>query len=264
MRVRTIFGWVLLVLCLGWLATPVLADRSEANGNAGNPGVLPPNSSPHGHSYAEWTESLWQWMASIPLDVHPGLDETGANIGQGQSGSVWYLLPNFTGATSVRTGCIPSGKALCIALIAMEASTREGYGTTEEELRAAAAGIIDGVENLTCEVDGVSLQNLDRYRFQSAGMFSLTVPEDNVFDLWGVPTDAGTYYPSVSDGYYVMLAPLAAGEHTIHFHGEIPMIGYAPDITYHLTVAGQPQRSPGADGDTDVTSWGAIKAAHSH
>ena len=92
---------------------------------------------------------MWQWMASIPLDVHPGLDETGANIGQGQSGSVWFLLPNFTGATT-------------------------------------------------------------------------------------------------------------------HFHGEIPMIDYAPDITYHLTVAGGPQRAPAADGDVKVMSLGAIKAAYPH
>ena len=55
---------------------------------------------------------------------------------------------------------------------------------------------------------------------------------------------------SVSDGYFVMLAPLSAGQHTIHFKGSE---GAAPntftlDITYHLTV--QP-KAVGQLGDDD-------------
>ena len=94
------------------------------------------------------------------------------------------------------------------------------------------------IENIVCEVDGVALQSLETYRVVSPTAFSLTVPDDNVFDLWGVPTDAGTYYPSVSDGYYVMLAPLPVGEHVIRLLGEIPLFEFSQDITFNLTVAG--------------------------
>ena len=33
-----------------------------------------------------------------------------------------------------------------------------------------------------------------------------------------------------------MLAPLPAGEHTVHFHGAIPAFDFVLDVTYHLTV----------------------------
>jgi hypothetical protein len=213
--------------------------------------------------YGEWSTGFWQWLAAAPLDHNPGLDETGVDIGYGQSGSVWYLCPNFSGAASVRTGVIPAGISLFIALVAFETSSQEGYGTTEEELRGAADGIVDMVEGLSAEVDGVPLTDLYSYRFQSPELFSLTVPEDNVFDLWipGVDTPAGTYYPCVADGYYLMLAPLNAGEHTIHWTGAIPAFGYFPDITYHLTVVGRHGGDPMKQDDPNVTStsWGAIK-----
>ena len=32
------------------------------------------------------------------------------------------------------------------------------------------------------------------------------------------------------------LKPLAAGEHTLHFHAEHPGSGFLVDVTYHLTV----------------------------
>jgi len=42
--------------------------------------------------------------------------------------------------------------------------------------------------------------------------------------------------PAVNDGYYVMLVPLAAGKHMVHFHGEVPSFDFSLDVTYHLTV----------------------------
>jgi hypothetical protein len=58
----------------------------------------------------------------------------------------------------------------------------------------------------------------------------VTMPDGNVFGI-----AAGTYGPMVTDGYYLMLTPLPAGEHTIHFTAglgdAVPM-----DVTYHLTV----------------------------
>ena len=57
------------------------------------------------------------------------------------------------------------------------------------------------------------------------------------FVVTRVITAAGTYAPIVGDGIYIMLAPLAAGEHTVHFHGRLPDFGnFTLDILYHLTV----------------------------
>ena len=65
-------------------------------------------------------------------------------------------------------------------------------------------------------------------------VFSVTLPEGNVVDV-----PSGTYAPLVSDGYWLMLAPLAAGAHTIHFKSSItggPFAGTTTEVTYHLTI----------------------------
>ena len=61
-------------------------------------------------------------------------------------------------------------------------------------------------------------------------MFSLLLPDDNLF---GLP--AGAYAPAVADGYYLLLAPLPPGPHTITFGGT-DGTGFSQDITYHITV----------------------------
>ena len=40
----------------------------------------------------------------------------------------------------------------------------------------------------------------------------------------------------IDDGFYVMLKPLEVGHHTLRFRGQIPAVGFAVDVTYHLDV----------------------------
>jgi hypothetical protein len=57
-------------------------------------------------------------------------------------------------------------------------------------------------------------------------------PDANLFRL-----PAGTYAPAVADGYYLLLAPLRPGVHTIAFGGTGNFGGpTSQDITYHLRV----------------------------
>lgn len=72
----------------------------------GNPGVIPPNARVHGKTYAEWSAAWWQWLWSAPVDVNPGLDETGEFVTWGQSGPVWFIAPNY-GGVSERWATIP-------------------------------------------------------------------------------------------------------------------------------------------------------------
>ena len=64
-------------------------------------------------------------------------------------------------------------------------------------------------------------------------VFELTVPENGLID-------AGIYSPAVDDGFYVMLRPLPAGQHTIHITGVEPEVETCNalniDITYSLTM----------------------------
>jgi hypothetical protein len=62
-------------------------------------------------------------------------------------------------------------------------------------------------------IDGVPVSDAISYRAADEGSFSITVPADNPI---GIP--AGTYAPQVTDGYWLLLAPLSLGSHTIQSH----------------------------------------------
>lgn len=81
---------------------------------------------------------------------------------------------------------------------------------------------------MSCEIDGVAINNLQSYRAESP-LFDFTLPENNVL---GVAAGPGQ---SVADGVYLMVAPLSVGQHTIRFTGGDPAF-FALNITYHLNV----------------------------
>jgi hypothetical protein len=226
----------------------VFVGSAEAH-STGNPGILPPTSRPYGNSYGEWSARHWQWDYSLPVDHHPLFDT--ADCSTGQSGPVWFLggtfivTPTSTGGvigTATRDCTVPAGKALFFPIIDAECATAEGDGTTEQQLRDCAVGLVDHAVNLSAEVDGVAVQNLAAFRVQSPLFTWGPLPENNVFQDPNLP--AGRTSPSVSDGYFLMLAPLSVGTHTIHFKGSAVFtqaqdgfdFTFSLDITYHLTV----------------------------
>jgi len=217
------------------LAFPSTALAGEGgHGNAGNPGILPPHSTPNGKSYGEWAAEWWKWAYAIPEDENPVVDPTGEYADVGQSGHVWFLAGTFGGDPVVRECEVPAGKALFFPIINLVWVTVPGEEWDEEFARELLAWILDFAEDLSCEIDGEPVQNIERYRVQSP-VFTVDLPEGNVLGL-----DPGEYGPCVDDGYYLMLAPLCCGEHTIHFQGGVWVPewqwGFSLDVTYHLTV----------------------------
>jgi hypothetical protein len=195
-----------------------------------NPKILPPNSQSYGMTYSEWSARWWQWAISLPTSNSPLFDT--ADCSTGQIGPVWFLGGSFVSATDVRNCNVPFGKALFFPLVNNECSDLEAppwYGATPQERRACAALVIDTVSDLAAEIDGVPVQDLEKYRVVSPN-FYFTAPPDN---LLGVPADTGQ---SVGDGYYLMVAPLSAGPHTIHFTATVNMFDFVLDITYYLNV----------------------------
>jgi hypothetical protein len=154
-------------------------------------------------------------------------------------GNVWFLAGTFVGAVT-RTCTVPHGKALFFPIVnaAFGAAvgdcepTAPGVPCVVSVLRAAAEASMDSV-TLEASIDGVPLTNLNDHRVQSP-VFSVTVPEDNLVGI-----SSGTYTPMVSDGYWLMLAPLSAGTHTIHFKGVVTggvFDGFVSEVTYNLAV----------------------------
>jgi hypothetical protein len=151
----------------------------------------------------------------------------------GQNGPVWYLESVLGGGTWTRDCTIPCDKALFFPTEACVADT-VGFGPplSVEQLRALCKRQVDkvNINNYVVTIDGQRLAGLDKLRFVT-DVFAVTVPEDNIYDYMGVPWPAGVVFPVIADGYYVMLAPLPPGDHTLRvvYPGSL-------DMTYNLHI----------------------------
>lgn len=227
---------VAMVLILAVLAVPSVMAQV----------VIKPNSVAFGRTYSEWSAGWWQWALSIPASHHPLFDT--AVCGVGQSGPVWFLGGKFCangdptcGTNNVVRSCsVPAGKALYIAVLNAENSALELNDPKAQiaDIRAGNAAAMDGAANFSFEIDGAAIPHLkNRFRVQSTATV-FTIPDDNLFTKIGEGNfTGGAYFPLMDDGVYVMLSPLPAGPHQIHFHGAFPVYNFALDITYNLNVA---------------------------
>lgn len=72
-------------------------------------------------------------------------------------------------------------------------------------------------------------------------VFEAALPENNLFDqpckdakLGNSP--AGIFSPSIDYGFYVKIAPLKKGNHTLHILATNPSQKFSLDVTYKLNV----------------------------
>jgi hypothetical protein len=212
------------------------APRAAAAGNP-NPGVIPPNATFNDKTYGEWGAAWWQWALSIPTDRSPFTDRTGRFCAENQSGPVWF---RGGAAASRETTCtIPAGKAIFMPVF----NWIFGAGVYDCEpsvpgatcdvptLQAAAAAATETATVLEVSLDGTPLQNIRDYRAGSPGPFPVLYPSNNIL---GLP--AGAYFPQVTDGYWLMLAPLSKGTHTLQVHVVAPAVGISFTSVTHLII----------------------------
>jgi hypothetical protein len=232
------------LLSLGVMADPVIPT----------PGVIPPNSSAYGKTYGEWAAAWEQWFFSMPVTASPEFDT--ADCSTGQRGHVWFLPGIFlTGGELTRNCTIPTGKALFFPVVNVWADNTgcsdslcppTTYNVTQ--LSAVAAALMDQSSQLSCVIDGSPVRGLaNQPPYRVTASFSYTLPDDpnNVIN-WamlnfcsatppGCMASGGTISPAVTDGVYVMVAPLPPGDHTIEVSGWLSGAPFL-HITYHLTV----------------------------
>jgi hypothetical protein len=207
--------------------TVVVPSHGVAAQGANHPGVLPPGSQ-YGKTFGQWGAAWWQWALGQPAATSPLVDPTGANCSVGQLGSVWFLAGNF-GGTDVRSCTIPANTAVFFPVANAFSCTDPGGTASFGQNRVVSRSSLKDARNLRAEVDGVAIQQLQRYQAHSTN-FNIVLPNDNIF---GVP--AGVCTNAAADGIYIMLAPFTPGAHTIHFHAEFT--GGPTDVTYNLTVS---------------------------
>jgi hypothetical protein len=195
------------------------------------PIAIHPNLKSYPLTYGEWGARWWQYVMGIPADQNPLADLTGEKCGLGQWGPVFFLMGTMGGAAE-RTCNVPLGKALFFPIQNTMCSIPED-GTTLADISRPDCNV-DAVipKTLSVTVDGVDLKRLYKYRGKT--FFSFTGGAPSVFGSWPVaPHYEGYHETAFADGYWVMLKPLSAGLHDLHFKaGNPPWL----EVTYHLNV----------------------------
>ena len=225
-RCKSTLGMVALTAVI-LLAQPVTLFAQAA---------YPANATPFGMTYGDWMAAYLQYFFSIPADINPVSDTTGADCNVAQSGTpVFFLNSTWPGINVTRTCTIPS-KALFIQDGWWECSDVEqppSYGADPQARRRCAAKAVNGLVALKLTVDGADLTGL-LMRIESPS-YDFTMPAtDNILGLYGVTSGS-----SVGDAYVVMLQPLSPGNHVIYFYAAYlsgPACCGGGSATYNLTV----------------------------
>ena len=222
-----------------------------------NPGIIDPTNTYAGKTYSEWSAAAWQYFVSMPTTNNP-LIFNPLNpvipLNTGQSGPVWFLCGNYpTGGTHVYTNAIPGGISLFVMITDIESDEADcpnpDTGIPSAQFRAFAKSEEDTATNMTCTIDGVAITGLTNvltspYRVQSP-LFAFTCPAVHnwVYDyevLHCYQNSSGTPYTiarAVTDGVFLMVAPLSVGPHLIHTTCAFPFSPpFVANFTHYLTV----------------------------
>jgi len=227
------------------LVSALLVLEAVVPGEDKNPDIAPPNSNPHGTSYARWGAAWWQWVLSLPANNPPNpLLRTGSvDCSYGQFGHVWFLVGILSGGTVARSCSVPTGTWLFLPVLnAWADNTGVDSPTmfTLDQLKELAAGLVNSPVELHASIDGAPVQNLLAYRAAYAPFGYLVPATDNLLQFLGENVPGAGWptrfvFPAASDGYWLMLKPLPPGPHTINF-GATTATQFQLDITYQITV----------------------------
>lgn len=227
------------------LTVLALGDGAESGNRNANNHVYPPDSKPFGMTYGEWGGAWVQWALSIPAEVTPFLDPDGTHCGTLQSGPVWFLAGTGGPLSRVtRTCSIPLGRAIFLPIAGYlndypcpNPAFQPAPGQSIEAFLAeGAAPFTDQVHVIEAELDGVPIVNLMAFRSRTP-MVSFTAAANLRRDDVD-PCITGSPQLGVADHYALMLKPLSAGNHTLHFKAGISSSVITTDVTYHLTIGG--------------------------
>jgi hypothetical protein len=204
-------------------ATPPKPLHVPAEQLRANPAVHP-SEAVAGKPQGDWTLAWWQWMATFGAEANPANDPSGDLCAKGQSGPVWFLAGSTGERRSLRRCHIPKGKYLFLPLIQSVVAPLEAGTSACSELMLRAAKITREASALVTDIDGLRIEQLDRYRQATPSCFNP-----------GAHAPKGSFgATAASNGYYVMLYPLPKGRHILNFSGALP--GTIQSVTYQLTV----------------------------
>jgi len=175
--------------------------------------AVPVSENVAGKTQHEYANIWWQWANTMSDETSPIRDRDGKYCHVNQSGDVWFLAGGY-GTSKIKRHCvIPQGKHLFFPIINMAYWPVNGISKTCEEVKRKSALNNNELYFVYAELDGDSVPNMRNNRIKS----------EDCFDLHGLLVKQKTVekvYPAATDGYWLMLKPLAKGLHSIKFNAQ--------------------------------------------
>lgn len=190
----------------------------------------------YGRTVGQWSALWWNWATAFSLAETPPAQEGKVDCSLGQPpGKVWFLAGSFEG-TVERFCRVPANKALFFPIVNSVYWAPEDCSTVQECREFA---LIRPVVELVCEVDGKPCVYRNLILREQSPPFKLAIPDGSFLTEFGYAP--GDRFPSITDGYYVILPPLSKGKHQIHFKGSTGDSfqgepSFTTEVTYHLIV----------------------------
>ncbi|HJX65960.1 MAG TPA: hypothetical protein VJ860_18630 [Polyangia bacterium] len=225
--------------------------------------VLDPRGTYGGKTYEEWAGEWLKWIYEYPGPESLAFNTPGAYCGMGQSttpgdggtnGQPFFLgiwdSNDLTGGTFTQACNVPAGRMLLFQVTSWASFNIPGCANyTVQDCQDLATATVVPLAGIELEIDGKA------YASQTADFtpylvnctdFPLTIPNTptNFFSYYvgcnlSQPPPAGDFYVG---GWFILLAPLSPGSHTIHTRMQDSAYASYPaylyDVTYNLTVAG--------------------------
>lgn len=182
----------------------------------------------NGKSREQWAQAYWQWLMTLPPEAEkePANSNLKNCIAGSDSNNTMIFLHQIYGF-EYSTKCeIPSGKPILVPLLISECDPtvpeKEAKSGKIEDLWKCAKDANEVFQSWSVILDNrtlfekqgsteVNMPLKNEILVRNSSLFTINVPENNYFDI-----EPGSY-PAVVDGYYLVLKPLAPGEHSLTY-----------------------------------------------
>ena len=222
------------------------------------PPVLDPNGTYGGRTVAEWGAEWQKWIYEYPGPESLAFNTPGATCEMGQSmamgnggmdGPPFFLgIWDFSGpggGTFTQACTVPMGRTILFQLFADWGDNIPGCtsGGTEQNCLSMSLPKLRKATALELEIDGKSygsqVADFAPYLTGCTHLFATipNTPGNHWLAYYGCTSSESVLeYDAWQTGYWIMLAPLAPGPHTIHTSAHMPAFPVY-EVTYNLTVA---------------------------
>lgn len=215
--------------------------------------VVPPHQNFRGLSYGEWAALWWNWLLSDDLEYRGDMFFLRGNVDYrplGGNGGPAHIDPKgYYKAKETLYKDTPIFFPVSNALFVKGELDDGKVVETEQDAREAARRHTYEVNSMWATVTRSNapkpaklVKNLHEYLVESP-LFELKVSEKSPLrSRMETPLEPGSYYPSVTVGYYILISSLPPSVYRFRF-GSDGRGSYHTDSIYDITVQGKHRKT---------------------